>query len=450
VSPQSSADRSILLVEDSEDLRELMSLTLEADGHRVLACADADTAYAIALRDAPGLVITDINLGATSGFDLITRLRARSEPAPPIIACSAVDAYEDEAMRRGAAAFLRKPFDRDTLRDAIGAAEQGHPLTSTAQEGARGRCEALRREAFELADGVLAAIPAELGKLEERALWSARWLPRYFGIDAAVLCLVRQGELRTVATSDPARFPADQPIAARLPLAQNVLQAASSILIPDVSAYGLEAGGARTFAGVPFFAVHKAVGAACMIDDRAGAIDAEGLALLQIVGRRASAHLSQEDTTEAAAFWSSSGWLTRQTIELLLALEVRRGERDGISLALLAFECSPEGLRSALAPHTAAPRTAVGELGPERFVILFSRAPSAASAMAQELDAVVASLSARCAPRGLSLVSFTGSVVGMAASLLLEAANTACTRSAQRRAVNIERLDIRHEVLAER
>src|SRR5947207_1101900 len=80
---------TIVLVEDSEDLRELMALCLRGGGYRVVATEDADEAFEAVRRERPDLVVTDLLLGITSGLDLMTRIRSDLVPPQPrLIACS--------------------------------------------------------------------------------------------------------------------------------------------------------------------------------------------------------------------------------------------------------------------------------------------------------------------------------------------------------------------------
>ncbi len=70
--------------------------------------------------EGPLCVISDVNLPAMSGLDLLRELRRRSRPMPVII-ITAFDSVSnrEEAMRRGAAAYLAKPFPSTALLAAI-------------------------------------------------------------------------------------------------------------------------------------------------------------------------------------------------------------------------------------------------------------------------------------------------------------------------------------------
>ena len=113
----------ILVVEDNPDLRETLSLLLEADGRHIEAMANAEDALRAFTSQAFDVVFTDVKLPGMSGLDLAARLRA-TEPPPWIVISSgaAVPELSEEAARR--TRFLGKPFAMETL-DALLAEFEG-------------------------------------------------------------------------------------------------------------------------------------------------------------------------------------------------------------------------------------------------------------------------------------------------------------------------------------
>ena len=110
----------VLVVDDDEGMREAIESLLGAAGFATLTYASAE---ALLAADAVGdalCVISDLNLPAMSGFELLAALRARSTP-PPVIMITAHDAPQvrSEAARLGAAAYLAKPFGGHALLEAI-------------------------------------------------------------------------------------------------------------------------------------------------------------------------------------------------------------------------------------------------------------------------------------------------------------------------------------------
>src|SRR5262249_45204656 len=153
----------------------------------------------------PDAVVTDIVLRGPEGLDLITRIRSDLRPpVPPIIACSGFPAFREEALRRGAAVFLSKPFDaEDLLRAVEGAIEGGSvPLQVV---GAEERSAALRRSALAAAERVLRSLGVSREFVQERAHQLVRWIPRYLGLEEAVFLLFCGGQLRVQVSSREGR-----------------------------------------------------------------------------------------------------------------------------------------------------------------------------------------------------------------------------------------------------
>ena len=108
--------RTILVVDDSDDLRELYETLLEYEGYEVKTASSAEEALKIVRSWWPSLVITDIFMPGIGGLELITCLRSNfAPPIPPIIAFSGVSGAKDEALKRGAARFETKPVGPEEL-----------------------------------------------------------------------------------------------------------------------------------------------------------------------------------------------------------------------------------------------------------------------------------------------------------------------------------------------
>ena len=116
------------MVEDDDGMREAIESLLDAAGFETATYASAEALLAVGAAGGILCVISDLKLPAMSGLQLLTQLRARG-PCPPVIIITAHDApgVRNEAERRGAAAFLAKPFAGEALLAAIesvaGAAE---------------------------------------------------------------------------------------------------------------------------------------------------------------------------------------------------------------------------------------------------------------------------------------------------------------------------------------
>lgn len=69
----------ILLVEDDRSLSEIYSLRLQAEGYQIVIANDGEQALALAIKERPGLIITDVMMPKISGFDMLDILRSTAE-----------------------------------------------------------------------------------------------------------------------------------------------------------------------------------------------------------------------------------------------------------------------------------------------------------------------------------------------------------------------------------
>jgi two-component system OmpR family response regulator len=110
------SDARVLIAEDDDALREMMTLQLLEEGCAVTEASDGDQALAT-IRDHDGgpdgpfdLVVLDVRMPGTSGLDVVRRLRAASWTTPVLF----VTAYPDTGLihdaKRLGAAVLAKPF----------------------------------------------------------------------------------------------------------------------------------------------------------------------------------------------------------------------------------------------------------------------------------------------------------------------------------------------------
>jgi DNA-binding response OmpR family regulator len=109
----------ILVVDDDADLRGLIAYALRQAGYLVIEAADGAAALDAFEREAPALVILDVNLPRLSGFEVCKRIRQRS-PSPggtPVMMLTVRGAEEDlvQGLDLGADDYLTKPFSPRAL-----------------------------------------------------------------------------------------------------------------------------------------------------------------------------------------------------------------------------------------------------------------------------------------------------------------------------------------------
>jgi FixJ family two-component response regulator len=124
----------VAVIEDDSSFRRALSRSLVLRGFRSEVFASAEDFLQHGASLYPDCIVLDIHLGGMSGFELQSEL-ARRPSRPPIIFITAFDdpATRELALEAGAAGYLQKPFDEDSLLQAIeraGFAPSG-PLPAT-------------------------------------------------------------------------------------------------------------------------------------------------------------------------------------------------------------------------------------------------------------------------------------------------------------------------------
>ena len=110
----------VFVVDDDESVRASLKLLIESSGYHVVTFKSAEDFLDSSFGESPCCLILDIRLPGMSGFKLQEHL-VNLQIRIPVIFITGHDSYrmEDEAMRLGAIAYLRKPFDEQCLLDAI-------------------------------------------------------------------------------------------------------------------------------------------------------------------------------------------------------------------------------------------------------------------------------------------------------------------------------------------
>ena len=108
---EGAATGSLLLVEDDQFLRDLLTQKLEAKGFTVAIAKDGETALATAATHVPDFILLDLFLPGMSGFELIAKLRQKPETARVpfmVLSNSAESQSRQEAEALGAEQYLIK------------------------------------------------------------------------------------------------------------------------------------------------------------------------------------------------------------------------------------------------------------------------------------------------------------------------------------------------------
>ncbi len=109
----------ILVIDDDQAARDLISRTLEADGHRVALAAGGEEGLRLARELKPRLITLDVLMPGKDGWQVLRELKADEDLQHiPVLMISVVDGNE-MALTLGANDYLAKPVDRDLLRDLL-------------------------------------------------------------------------------------------------------------------------------------------------------------------------------------------------------------------------------------------------------------------------------------------------------------------------------------------
>jgi two-component system, cell cycle response regulator DivK len=109
---------TVLLVEDTEDNRQMMGRLLELSGFRVVEATNGEEAVEAAARENPRIILMDLSLPFIDGLAATRRIRnLPGLQKVPIVAVSAHDTadFHHEALAAGCDAYITKPIDFSEL-----------------------------------------------------------------------------------------------------------------------------------------------------------------------------------------------------------------------------------------------------------------------------------------------------------------------------------------------
>lgn len=111
----------VLILDDEEDIRELMSFFLMKMGMTAVEAKNGTEGYAVFIKEKPDLILTDINMpGGDNGWTFLERLQGLGEELPPIVLMSG---YEKNIEKLDSinhpVEYLEKPFSYEKVVSAI-------------------------------------------------------------------------------------------------------------------------------------------------------------------------------------------------------------------------------------------------------------------------------------------------------------------------------------------
>ncbi len=116
-----SAQKTVLLVDDDNEILESMRTVLEAKGYRVMVARDGNAGLTVAERENPDLVILDMMMPKKSGFLVLEKLKGRPGGLIPTIMITGNEGSRHRAYAEmlGVRDYIRKPFAMEKLVKSV-------------------------------------------------------------------------------------------------------------------------------------------------------------------------------------------------------------------------------------------------------------------------------------------------------------------------------------------
>lgn len=120
--PNTTPKCTVLVVEDTEDVRHLVKFMLEIKGCQVVEAAHGEEAVELAPKHKPDLILMDLRMPVLDGLEATRRLRQMSETRNiPIVGLSAhcEDGWHEEAIAAGCDDCIQKPIEDGALGEIL-------------------------------------------------------------------------------------------------------------------------------------------------------------------------------------------------------------------------------------------------------------------------------------------------------------------------------------------
>ena len=166
---------TILVVDDEPDIRALVQLNLELDGHRVITASNGAEALELIADEIPDVMLLDLMMPEVDGWTVLETIKAATDldvnriPVLMLTANDAVDARVRGGIE-GAIKFMTKPFSPVGLREEVNAALAGDPEPTQRRRAQQAALEQLARleKGTDGPEGGSAAPRPHLTRLEHR------------------------------------------------------------------------------------------------------------------------------------------------------------------------------------------------------------------------------------------------------------------------------------------
>jgi two-component system OmpR family response regulator len=112
---------TILIIEDDQDIRELISIRLTEENYTVITAIDGEEGLKKFKQEHPDLIILDLNLPKISGYEVCRKIRREEDDDTPILMLTAQNKDVDRIIGRvkGANSYMAKPFKAEKLLNEV-------------------------------------------------------------------------------------------------------------------------------------------------------------------------------------------------------------------------------------------------------------------------------------------------------------------------------------------
>jgi CheY-like chemotaxis protein len=109
----------VLIADDDPDIRTMVRMLLELDGHRVLEAKDGAVAWEMIQAHSPAVVVADIQMPGMTGLQLCRKVKDSPLSSIAVIVYTAGMASREESMNAGCDGYFLKTDPLPSLRDAV-------------------------------------------------------------------------------------------------------------------------------------------------------------------------------------------------------------------------------------------------------------------------------------------------------------------------------------------
>ena len=109
----------VLIADDDPDIRTMVRMLLELDGHRVLEAKDGTSAWEMIHAHSPAVVVADVQMPGLTGLQLCRKVKDSPLNSIAVIVYTAGMASREESLLAGCDGYFLKTDPLPTLRDAV-------------------------------------------------------------------------------------------------------------------------------------------------------------------------------------------------------------------------------------------------------------------------------------------------------------------------------------------